>query len=491
MMKYTKLTAIASMVLLYGCAAPSDIKPTNKLADKAVLEHSQSLNNSHLTPAVWPDQNWWVVFNDPQLDNLITLALQNSPDMQLANANLMSASAMVMAADAQFDPSLSADTSVSRARLSRSQDYSLQGHRYGTIYNLGLSGSYSFDLWGGERDAWEAAVNNQRAAQVDHQAARITLSSAIVQRYVQLANAYALQDLAQKDLDRTNRIVDITSRLLKNGLTSEDRLYTAQSGAATAKQNLKKRDLAVSQLKNAIATLVGQGTDIANTISRPSVQLDTELAMPRQLPADLLSHRPDIVAAKWRVEASSKDIDSAKTGFYPNVNLSAMAGFKAMLGDAVFGDVSQAWSIEPAISLPLFRTGLKANLIEKTAGYDQAVGQYNKTLVNALGEVTDNILAIQSIEKQFNDAEESMRLADKSYRITEKRYEAGMGSQLEVLMAEQQLIQAESSFTLLKNQQQEQQVTLIRSLGGGFYQQPDEQQATAQTTDVSQASAVN
>ncbi|MFB9135403.1 efflux transporter outer membrane subunit [Vibrio olivae] len=478
MRHYTKMTVLASLLVLAGCSAPSNIKPINHVAEKSILEHSQQLASAPLSPAVWPAQDWWVPLDDRQLEQLIDTALVNSPDMQMANASLVNASAMVMAADAQFEPSLSADASIQRARLSRSQDYAFQGNRYGTIYNLGLSGQYNFDLWGGERDAWEAAVNNQRAAQIDHQAARITLSSAIVQTYVQLANAYVLEDLAQKDLDRTNRIVEITSRLLQHGLTSEDRLYTAQSGAASAKQTLKKRQLSVSQLKNAIATLVGQGPDLANTIKRPTIEMDTSLALPRNVPANLLAHRPDIVAAKWRVEASTKQIESAKTRFYPNVNLSAMAGFKAMLGDAVFDDVSRAWSVQPAISLPLFTTGLKANLIEKTAGYDSAVAQYNKTLVNALGEVADNILAMQSIEKQLVDAKQSMNLAEKSYDITVKRYEAGMGSQLEVLMAEQQLIQAESSFTLLKNQQQEQQVLLVRALGGGFQQDSSSQVAT-------------
>lgn len=472
MIKHTKLTTAVAILLLYGCAAPSNIQPANTLAEKSIIEHSKNINELTLSSADWPAQNWWLALNDLQLEKLIALALKNSPDMQLANASLVNASSMVMAAEAQFDPSLSADASVSRARLSRSQDYSFQGNRYGTIYNLGLTGSYALDLWGGERDAWEAAVNHQRSAEVDHQAASIMLSTAIVHRYVQLANAYALQDLAQKDLDRTQRIVDITAGLLQHGLTSEDRLYTAQSGAASAQQTFKKRALTVSQLKNAIATIVGQGPDLAHSIQRPTAKMSTELLLPHQVPANLLSHRPDIVAAKWRVEASNKAIDAAKTRFYPNVNLSAMAGFKAMLGDAVFEDVSRTWSIQPAISLPLFTTGLKANLIEKTAGYDSAVAQYNKTLVNALGEVSDTILAMQSIENQLNDAQQSMTLADKSYHITEKRYESGMGSQLEVLMAEQQLIQAESSFTLLKNQQQEQQVLLVRALGGGFQDMP-------------------
>jgi outer membrane protein TolC len=145
-----------------------------------------------------------------------------------------------------------------------------------------------------------------------------------------------------------------------------------------------------------------------------------------------------------------------------------MAGFKGMLGDAVFEDVSQSWNVAPAISLPIFKMGLKANLIEKTADYDAAIAHYNKTLITALSDVSDSILTLQSIEQQLVDAQQSMVLADKSYAITEQRYQAGMGSQLEVLIAELQLLQAESSFTLLKNQQQEAQVILIGALGGGF-----------------------
>ncbi|MDW6091589.1 efflux transporter outer membrane subunit [Vibrio rhizosphaerae] len=469
LLQYSSMTLA---LFLCGCAAPNHIQPHNHLAKQSILAHSQQLNHPHLSPANWPAQTWWQSLGDEQLDHLIQTALNHSPTMQLADANLVNASAMVMAANAQFDPTLSATAGATRSRLSRSEDSTLQGNRYGTLYTLGLTGSYAFDLWGGNRDRWEASVNHQLAAEIDHQAARITLSSAIVQTYIQLSNAYALQDLARQDLQRTQRIVDITQRLLKNGLTSEDRLYTAQSSTAAARQIVKKRSLAISQLKNALATLIGQGPDIATTIQRPSIQMETALSLPQNLPASLLSHRPDIVAAKWRIEAMSKEIDAAKTRFYPNVNLSFWAGFKAMLGDAVFEDVSRSWRVGPAISLPLFTQDLKANLIEKTAGYDRAVAHYNDTLVKALGEVSDNILIINSIALQLEDARQSMRLADKSYHITEKRYEAGMGSHLEVLMAEQQLIQAESSFTQLKNQQQEQQVHLIRSLGGGFHDAP-------------------
>ncbi len=472
MSKLTALAALIPVAMLYGCAAPGDITPTNQLNDKSVLQHSASLASSDFSAANWPQSDWWTVLNDAQLNALIEQALQHSPTLQLANANLSKASAAVMAADAQFDPQLAANAGATRSRLSRSEDYSFQGNQYGTIYNLGLSGSYNVDLWGGERDAWEASVDAQRAAQVDHQAARISLSSAITSSYIQLANAYRLLDIAKQDQARTQGIVTITQRLLDNGLTSDDRLYTAQSNAARSQQTVKQRLLAIKQLNNALATMVGAGPDLANTINRPTALMNTALALPTELPANLLAHRPDLVAAKWRVEAASKNIASAKTQFYPNLNLTAMAGFRSVLGDAMFEDVSRQWRVAPAISLPIFTRDLTANLIENTAEYDAAVAQYNQILVTALGDVADTVLALQSAEQQLTDAQQSVRLASQSYHITEKRYQSGMGSQLEVLMAENQLLQAESALTTLENQQQEKQVTLVNALGGGFYNAP-------------------
>ena len=201
------------------------------------------------------------------------------------------------------------------------EDYSYQGNKYGTVYNLGLNMNYSFDLWGGNKAAWIASVNDQKAAEIDHQAAKINLSSAIIRIYIQLANAYSLEDLAKEDLERTQRIVSITRQLLSNGLTSDDHLYTAQGNEASAKQVLKNRTLSIQLLKNALATLVGAGPDLANTINRPDAHMGTKLNLPEQLPANLIAHRPDIVAAKWRVEAANKNIEVAKTRFYPNVNL--------------------------------------------------------------------------------------------------------------------------------------------------------------------------
>lgn len=466
MSKHFLLSSIALSVFLAGCAAPSNITAHNHLLSSIGLESSKSFEN--LTAAQWPTDQWWHQLDDEQLNTLITEALKSSPDLQLANARLMQAAAGVDQADSLFDPSVNASAGITRLRKSRLDDYTGHGNQFGTAQTLGLDFNYSFDLWGGKRDMWEASVNNAKAAEVDRQAAEITLISAITRTYVQLANAYVMEDLAKKDLARTTNMADITQRLLTNGLTSDDRLYTAQSAAAAAKQSLKQRSLNVAQLKNSLSALIGAGPDRGLSIERPTLNVQAALAIPQNLPADLVSHRPDIVAAKWRVEATDKNIAAAKTAFYPNLNLSAAAGFKALVDDTFWASTSKYASIGPAISLPIFTADLKANLKNQTAGYDAAVAQYNQTVVKAFSEVSDKVLVLKSMEAQIADANESTSLAEKSYQITENRYNAGMGSQLEVLMAEQQLLQSESVSAALRAQQQDAQIQLIQALGGGF-----------------------
>lgn len=273
---YFLLSSLTISLVLAGCSAPDNIRTENTLSDSTLLNQSKSLNTSVLSSADWPQQAWWQKLGDHHLNELITESLKNSPDMQLASARLAQANAQVAAADSQFDPSLTADANIRRSRLSRLEDYSGEGNRFGTSRSMGLNFNYSFDLWGGKRAVWAASVNNQKAAEIDQQAARITLSTSIVKTYVQLANAYALEDLAKKDLARTQGIVEITDRLLKNGLTSEDRLYTAQSGEAGAKQALKQRSLTVAKLKNALSALTGSGPDRALNIPRPSVSVQAD-----------------------------------------------------------------------------------------------------------------------------------------------------------------------------------------------------------------------
>jgi NodT family efflux transporter outer membrane factor (OMF) lipoprotein len=206
------------------------------------------------------------------------------------------------------------------------------------------------------------------------------------------------------------------------------------------------------------------------------------VAIPANLPADLLGHRADLVAARWRVEAASKDIVSAKTEFLPNVSLGILAAQAASGSDNLFSSRARFWQVLPAVSLPIFDGGrLRANLSGKDAEYDLAVAQYNKTLVGALNEVADDLSGLDSVGTQIQAQQRAQDAAQQAYDLSQLRYKAGVGSYLESLVVRQQLLEAQQRMASLKAQQVDTSVQLIQALGGGFRPEADDQPVVAAT----------
>ena len=180
-----------------------------------------------------------------------------------------------------------------------------------------------------------------------------------------------------------------------------------------------------------------------------------------------------MIAARWRVEAASKGIDSAKTGFYPNLNLSAMVGLAALSSGDLFQGDSRFYQVAPAISLPVFDGGrLRANLAGVDADYDLAVAQYNKTLVGALGEVSDDLSQLRSLAQQIEVQRQARDIAKSNYDLAMRRYGEGIGNYLDALSVEQQLLVTERQLASLDVQQIDTSVRLVQALGGGF--QPEQ-----------------
>ena len=204
-------------------------------------------------------------------------------------------------------------------------------------------------------------------------------------------------------------------------------------------------------------------------IARPSTLNPTAVAIPANLPADLLGHRADLVAARWRVEAASKDIASAKTEFLPNVTLGILAAQVAGGSKDLFNSRAPFWQVLPAFSLPIFDGGrLRSNLAGKDATYDLAVAQYNKTLVGALNEVADDLSALDSLGTQLQAQQRAHEAAQQAYDLSQQRYKAGVGSYLDSLVVRQQLLESEQRLAGLQSQQVDTSVQLIQALGGGF-----------------------
>jgi NodT family efflux transporter outer membrane factor (OMF) lipoprotein len=215
--------------------------------------------------------------------------------------------------------------------------------------------------------------------------------------------------------------------------------------------------------------LLGKGPDRGLSIATPAVLKAQPAAVPAVLPSELLGHRPDVVAARWRVEAAGDRIHAAKAAFYPSVNLTALVGFASgHLSDLFSSDSTLALG-GPALSLPIFDGGrLRNSLAKSDADYDLAVADYDQTLVGAVREVADAVQSARALDAQLVTTQEGRDSAQHAYELATSRYRAGIGTQLDVLVAQRALFQIDQQLDTLRALRLRSTVDLQRALGGGL-----------------------
>ncbi|MGH8080325.1 MAG: efflux transporter outer membrane subunit, partial [Lysobacter sp.] len=343
------------------------------------------------------------------------------------------------------------------------------GGKYLGAHVLMLSFKYSPDLWGGKHARWQAALGQSHAAEVEAQAARLTLSSNIARTYVSLAQAFEAQDVAKAEKARSERLLSLGQQRVKAGLDNQLQIRNAQSASASADQQVQQAQQQIDAARNALAALLGKGPDRGLDIARPTLLAVKPPAVPAVLPSELLGHRPDVVAARWRVEASSHEIKAAKTDFYPSVNLSAIVGLATGHLSDLFSSDAKLLQGGPAISMPIFDGGrLRNQLAETDAEYDVAVANYNQSLVGALREVADALQSSRSLDDQLMSAQQARDASQQAWQIATTRYRAGLGTQLDVLSAQRPLLQLDQQLAGLRAQRLAAQIDLDRALGGGI-----------------------
>lgn len=471
---------LAGLVLaLAGCASGGDLQPQGHLLDVDTLHSERTLADSDLGEAGFPAHDWWKALGDPQLDALVTEGLAGHPSLDAADARLRQARSQVGTARADRLPSASVSGGYTGLRLPESMVGDEMGGHYAGSGQAMVDFSYGFDLWGGKRAAWEAAVDSAHAATVDAQAARLDLSAGIVQAYVQLGHAWLLHDVAEEELARSQKSLQLTRQRRAAGIDSDLQVRQAESRVPAAQQQLQAAQQQIDAGRTALAALVGQGPDRGLRIERPRPLDPMALQLPGVLPSELLGRRPDIVAARWRVEAAGRQIEVAKAKFYPSLNLTALAGVVAPnVGDLLQSSSTFAY-LGPALSLPIFDGGrLRAGLASSDAQYDQAVAGYNQSVLDALRDVADQVNAVRSLQQQAQSQQQAVDSARAAHGLAEQRYRAGIGNYLDVLTAQSMLLQAEQQLADLQSRQVLSSVRLNQALGGGYEPAADDRAAS-------------
>lgn len=463
----TAVAAAVAALALAGCANYFGIKSDKQIAPASQFETAQSL------PAEggkWPSLDWAAQFGDPQLPKLIDEALAGNPSIAQAQARIAKASSYIESSRSTLMPRVDAKYTWNRQLYSSNALFPppLGGQWY-SENNALASASWDLDLWGKNRERLHAAVSQEKAAEADMQQARVTLASSIARTYNSLAQLYALRDIAQREIANRQTVGKITDGRVSAGLDTNVERQTARGNIATTQASLSDLEGQITTVRYQLAALLGKGPDRGLQIAQPVLNPGGAVALPDNLPADLVSRRPDIVAARWQVEAAMHDAKEAKAEFYPDVNLAAGFGFDAFGWGKFLNFASRQAQFSPAIHLPIFDGGaLRAQLKGRYADFDLSVANYNQTLIGAMNDVATQVASIRAVDRQMDDARHALDASTRAYDLAVIRYKAGLSPQLQVLNADSNRLASEQTVTNLKMRRRDMQFALINALGGGF-----------------------
>ncbi|AQV98157.1 fusaric acid resistance protein FusA [Cupriavidus necator] len=465
------LVASGCFALLAGCANTGGIVPAATLVDAKTIDPGAALRATQ-QDAGWPQRAWWTRLGDPNLDALVAHAVAGSPDLRIAQARSELALSQAKIAGAAIEPNVNAGGAFGRTRFPRlSTPQPIGGHNTWNNH-LAVDLSYDLDLWGRNRAALEGTLDNVQAAAADTRMAQLSLETSVVRAYIDLALQYALLDVNQANLARQTRIYDIIRKRASRGLASELELSQARTPIPALQAQVQQSERAIALVKNQLAVLGGDGPGAGDRRQRPGLVLDAPIAVPASLPAELVGHRPDVVAQRWRVETAAQGIKVAKADFYPNINLVASIG----LASAAFGNFftfvdrdAIGHNVGAAFSLPIFDGGRRqGNYGAATRNYDIAVESYNKTVLAAFQSVADEVISLQSLTRQQAGIEDALRSASQAYGLAERGYRSGFTDYLNVLATETELRRQQQSLALVQAGRLDAWARLMQALGGGF-----------------------
>lgn len=433
-------------------------------------------------PAAWPaapgtavkSERWWTLYGDPVLDRLIEEALAHNQDLALAAARVDEARALARVADSEMFPAIDAQAQRDRTRSSARSSMPLppsvplERNNYRAQVNI----SYELDLWGRLRNASKAAQADLLATQAAQETVRITLATEVARAYYTLIALDTQVEATRRSIDLRNGGLDLQRVREKAGLTDDFNLRQLEAEVAAARAQLPKLEGNRTGQELALAVLLGRSPRaiVEGTVARGADRGELAPAVvPEGLPSDLLLRRPDVAAAEQQLIAANARIAAARASLFPRIALTGFFGSESASLADLFTAPARIWQIAFGLAQPIFQGGrLFAEVEAVEARERQAVAQYQKTLQEAFREVR-LALTVQARARESFEAETARVAAlSDAYRLARIRYENGLLSQLEVIDAERNLLQAQLNRADALRVQRAAVADIVKALGGGW-----------------------
>lgn len=477
---YRQLRSLVALPLLLTSACslePRYTRPESAVASDyprgpAYHDTSTSAPASGVATA---DVGWRDFLTDPRLQGLVEIALRNNRDLRVAVLNVQEVQAQFRIQSAALWPQVSAVASRSRSRTP------LDLSRTGSVENLDAysveaSFGWELDLFGKLRSLRGAVLEQYLASMEGRKAEEILLVSQVADQYLTVLACDELLAVTDQTLEAARASFDLVKLQFDTGAGSELDVRQAETVVEEAHANRAVQVRVRAQAENGLVLLLGQPQpDGVDASGRGLADQNILEDLPAGLPSELLARRPDVLQAEALLRAANADIGAARAAFFPSIALTAIGGAASDRLHGLFKGGSAAWTVAPAVALPLFEGGAnRANLDATHVRKDIAVAQYQKTVQAAFREVADGLAARGTFDEQIAALERFTTAQQRRLELAQLLYKNGESSYLDVLTAQTDLYDARLLLVAARAQRLTNLVDLYRALGGGWLERTGE-----------------
>jgi outer membrane protein, multidrug efflux system len=466
---FPAVMAAALLMLLAGCA----VGPNYHRPDVAVAPtwKEQPPWRAAAPKDSIPKGEWWSVFSDPELNQYEAQALNANQSIEIARDQLQQARASARISTAGLFPQLGAAVSAQRSQTSAGKPTTsgipLAAPSTSNDFLVPFNLSWEADIFGGVRRGIESAHAAYQASAAGLENTRLLVTSELAVDYFTLRELDAEIAVVDASVDYQAKSLQLVQNRHAGGIASG--LDVAQQetllNSTRTQATLLRRQRA--QFEHALAALVGVP---ASSFSIPVRRLDTQLpAIPIGLPSDVLERRPDIAQAERLMASQNAQIGVAKSAFYPGINLSAAGGFESSDIGRIISASTGFWALGANVAETVFSGGRRHAQVDfAKSAYGASVANYRQTVLTAFQEVEDSLSGLGVLAQAAETQQLSVDAAQRALKIANDRYTGGLVTYLDVINAEQTLLDSQRLATQILGQRLVTSVTLVKALGGGW-----------------------
>lgn len=454
---------LAVLLLVAGCTT---VGPDYQRPDIA-LPAEYPAQEAETVQALSAD--WWQLFNDPALNELVASARANNADIRLAAARVQEADALLREARGALFPEVTGTYGATRNRVSTRTEPppAASAGLERSQHTLSASTSFELDFWGRFARASEAAQANLLASRLSQDVVGLTLAGATAQAYFALRSLDAQIEVLERSLKIREESLGIARTRAQAGLASELDVYQAQAALSDAlaqrREALRNRALVerqLAQLSGNLSLRLASG----DLFALPMPPLP-----PAGLPSTLLERRPDIRAAEQTLVATHALIGVARAALFPTISLTGALGAQSSEFSTLLSSGAGIWSLGFGLALPIFDAGRRSARVDQAeARREQSVASYQRSIETAFREVADALVNVEQSGGAEADLQARLEAARNALELSRVRYESGYSPYLEVLDAQRTANDAELAFVRNRQARLAFSVDLMKALGGGW-----------------------